>query len=248
MLFLRIYCLFLLLVPFQEKAHANTQIIELLAGLSKPPFVIKQEGKGMQLDIVKAIMAKNNYQVQFVFMPRGRHITAIQELNVDGVITWLKAESNLFLSKPYINYQNVVVTLAEKEIVLSDFKDLSSLNIASFQNAEKFLSKDYQNGVKTAKKYIELANQKLQLTLLFSRKVDAIVLDVNIFKYLLLEAKQDKNKAAMYQKPFNIHLLFPETNYVAGFKNEQVRDLFNQGLKSLKNSGEYQQIIDSYLN
>lgn len=222
----------------------SKRTIELIAGLSKPPFIFEKENKGLQLDIIKAALETDRQRVHFIFMPLGRNFKAYKKLNIDGVITLSNEEENLdiFLSKPYISYQNVAVSLKENDFAINSISDLKNHSVVAFQNAHKFLGKLYQTATSQSSNYIELADQSQQLNMLFSRRVDVIILDVNIFKYLL-----QQNTGKMYAKSFDIHSIFMEKNYVAGFKDETIRNQFDTAIIKLKLDGEYQKLIDRYI-
>ncbi len=47
-------------------------------------------------------------------------------------------------------------------------------------------------------------------------------------------------------QPIVMHDLFPQNDYKAAFAAKDVRDDFNEGLKRLRESGEYERIIKRY--
>ncbi|MBL4940787.1 MAG: hypothetical protein JKY81_03900 [Colwellia sp.] len=75
--------------------------IEMLAGLSKPPFVMANEDKGIQLEIIEAAFAKSDKFVRFTYLPLSRHLNVFQSRNFDGIITLVnhKKEWGICLSK-----------------------------------------------------------------------------------------------------------------------------------------------------
>ena len=224
--------------------HAKS--IELLTGLAKPPFIIGDQGQGMQLDIIRAAFAHADIKVKFLHLPLARNIKGFQQWNADGVIT-LPSQlhpEGMFISAPYIVYQNVAVSLADSNFVIENLTDLAGKKIAAFQNAKKFLGPVYAQATNAdISTYSEFADQSKQISSLFSRQTEVIVLDESIFKYFIHEHKQQK----MYQKPFNIHYIFNQRNYSAGFDTKENRDAFDLGIQKIKASGQYQQILDSYL-
>ena len=225
---------------------AQSDSIELITGLPKPPFIIGKEGEGMQLDIIRAAFAQSNIDVKFLHLPLARSIKGVKQWNASGVITLpsnLHPEG-LFISAPYIVYQNVAVTLAEKSFTIENIIDLSDKHVAAFQNAKKFLGPVFSQAVTgSGSSYSEFADQTKQITSLFTRKSDVIVLDESIFKFFIHEHKEQK----MYQKPVTIHYIFKQRNYSAGFDSIQNRILFDKGISIIKESGEYQYILDNYL-
>lgn len=228
---------------------AQDNNIILLAGLSKPPFIFVDDDKGMQIEIIQAALSKYHYQISFFYLPMTRQIEVYKKRNIEGLITLSTTENELglYLSKPYISYRNVVITLANKNLNITKTSDLSGMRVAGFQNAIKFLGKEYSDTFKDSNSYVELADQKSQVALLFTQRVDALVMDIDIFKYLLTRMKKEGLSTNIYNAEFVIHPLFGKIDYVAGFSNEQLQKDFDNGISEIKANGNYQKIIDSYL-
>lgn len=241
-----IYFLFCI-TPFfavaQQNAKQENELV-LVAGLDKPPFIIEKADKGLQLDLIRQAFQSEQIAVNFVHIPLGRNITGFRRLNADGIMT-LPAEYQhpaMFMSKSYINYQNVAISLAENQFVIDKISDLSDKSIIAFQNAKKFLGEDYELSVAYSMDYREVADQQQQMELLFLRRAEVIILDINIFKYFL-KYKSD----GVFTKPFKVHYIFNERPYSIGFKSEKMRDIFDTGIQSMKEDGSYQLILDNYL-
>ncbi len=249
---LRFFCflnfiigLFLLTcVSFSSSADDKTTI-ELVAGLPKPPFIIEKNKSGIQIDLVREAFRLHGKKVKFVHLPLGRAITGYQRLNVDGVMT-LPANYQhpaMKTSSPYVTYQNVAVTLAENEAVIKTVKDLSRLSMVAFQNASRYLGEEFNDVISHTIDYREMPDQAKQVEMLFMRRTEVIVLDESIFKYLISQSNDIRLK-----KPFKIHYIFNERNYVAGFRDAKLVNMFNDGIAKMKEQGTYQQIIDKYLH
>lgn len=221
-------------------------VIELTAGFSKPPFVIENNAhyRGIQLDLITEIFALENQAVNFIHVPLARSFSSVSKWHSDGTITLPSAhqQDNVFISEPYISYQNVVVTLAEDNLIIDTLDDLSGKNVIAFQTARKFLGRDYIEAIKNAEYYQEMADQIKQIELLFIKRTQVLVLDINILKHFLYSHRDKK-----YNKPYKVHRLFTPRVYSAGFKSKEIRDQFNRGLKVIKANGKYQKILDKYL-
>ncbi|GAA6173104.1 hypothetical protein NBRC116592_27740 [Colwellia sp. KU-HH00111] len=241
---------FVLLAFIQTKVFAKQDnTIEMLAGISKPPFIVAGEDKGMQLDIIAAALAKNNKVVQFTYLPLSRHLDVFHSREFDGITTLGENEKEwgLCLSKPYIIYQNVVVTLVSSNLNINQLSDLSKLKVAAFQNATRFLGEKYKAVFEHSVDYVELAEQSNQLELLLSGKVDALIIDINIFKFLLANKRRENPTSQIYNKDFLTYFFFEPKAYKAGFKSKQLCQQFDQGISAIIADGSYQNIIDSYL-
>jgi polar amino acid transport system substrate-binding protein len=220
--------------------------IELTAGLSKPPFVIednKQYG-GIQLDLITEIFAIENQPISFIHLPLARSFSSVNKWHTDGTITLPSThkQKNVFVSEPYISYQNVAITLAEDNLTIDKLNDLAGKHIVAFQTARKFLGNNYSQTIEKAADYQEIADQMIQIELLFIKRTQVLILDINILKHFLFNHHDSK-----YNKPYKIHHLFAPRVYSAGFKSKVVRDQFNRGLAIIKANGKYQKVLDKYL-
>ncbi|NQZ23069.1 MAG: transporter substrate-binding domain-containing protein [Colwellia sp.] len=249
--FLRIVFIFAITgcyqVTFAESDLANfdRNKIEMVDGLVKPPFIIEENGQGLQLDIVRSALKSSNKEVHFIHVPFGRNVTTYQSLNADGIVTVLPdyQHPNLFISRPFITYQNVAVSLIENKFSIKNIGDLSGKSMVAFQNANKNLGDDFNKVIRYAMDYREVAEQENQIDMLFLHRAEVIILDINIFKYFL-----EHGNSARYSQPVKVHYIFNERQYSAAFKSEQIRNLFDQGIKTMREEGSYQIIVDKYLD
>jgi polar amino acid transport system substrate-binding protein len=224
---------------------ADDKALILTAGLSKPPFVIEHDKKnsGIQLELMKAVFAIENKEVKFLYLPLSRSFASIDKWHSDGTITLPvdHKREGVYLSEPYIRYQNVLITLAEDNLVLNDFNDLSDKKIIAFQTAQNFLGPEYNKALQNAKDYREMADQSKQIEMLFVKRTEVLVIDITIFKYFLSQHRDEK-----YSKPYTVHSFFKPADYSAGFKDKATRDQFNRGLNKIKANGTYQKILNKY--
>lgn len=227
-----------------EQRVVSKSNIELITGLAKPPFILEEKGKGLQLDIIREALSMDNVEVNFVHMPLGRNLTGFRRINADGIITLPHdyEHPSLFMSKPYITYQNVAISLVENHFDIESISDISDKSIIAFQNAKKFLGDEYELAVDHSMDYREVPDQIKQIELLFLRRAEVIVLDINIFKYFI-----KNNKDGIFNKPFSVHYIFNERPYSIGFKSESIRDIFDTGVQAMKENGSYQLVLDNYL-
>jgi polar amino acid transport system substrate-binding protein len=218
--------------------------LEIMAGLPKPPFIIEENGEGIELDIFRDTFATVNKNVHFIHVPFGRTTMSFYRLNSDGIVTVLPSykHPSLFVSKPYITYQNVAVSLLDNNFEIDNVKSLAGKSIIAFQNAKKHLGDDFNKVISYSINYREIAEQLKQIDMLFLRRTEVIILDINIFKYFM-----KTHRSGRYSQPYNVHYIFNERQYSAAFKLEQNRDLFDKGIKTIKEQGTYQFILDKYL-
>jgi polar amino acid transport system substrate-binding protein len=234
----------ILLLSLLLGGQVNGKEISIVVGLNKPPFVIEKNDSGIQLDILRSAFAAMEYQVRFVYVPLGRHLKSLEQLGVDavGIISQthpLSAE--LYLSSPYITYQNVVAALKQSNFDIDSFNQFEGKTLVAFQNASLFLGAQYRSSTLKASLYHELSEQKRQVKMLMRKRADLIVIDKRILAYLYTQLPKEE------QLPIETFSLFKPTLYSAAFKKAEHRDIFNQGIEIIKNNGLYQNIFNSYV-
>ena len=222
-------------------AISQAKDITLLAASSLPPYIIQESGSGIEYTIIKEALAKKGYTLKLEFVPFVRVVTNYNFF--DGAIT-INEDSGAkgFYSDTVITYRNYPITLAKNKISIKNFKDLKNKRIVAFQNAKKYLGEKFAKIVARNENYSEQGKQAIQVKMLYSQRADVIISDINIFKYYRKRVTDmDTSAKVVY------HEIFPGTDYKVLFKKANIRDDFNIGLKELKASGRYQEIIDSYL-
>ncbi len=235
------FTLLICLLPFQ----AFSDPLVLLAGLTVEPYIIETGDSGFEVDIVKEAFALEGYDVEFGYQPLLRSKYSFKEDHVDGVMTIKKNYPEVqgsFFSDQYITYHNFAITLRSNNLKINIIADLANTRVSGFQQASLALGKEFELMAKENSDYHELSNQGKQVTMLFLMHTDVIVLDFRIFKYY-----RNRLTRLPSEPLVTFHNLFEPSAYRMAFKEDKIRDAFNHGLKVLKESGRYKQIIDSYV-
>lgn len=215
-------------------------------GISKPPYVMQEENIGMELEIVRRALEISGYKMKPRYMPI---LNIPHDLNagmIDGGIH-LKAHNAVdgFFSDDVIEYRNYAISRADSDEKLTTLSDLKGKRIIAFQNAHENLGNEYAQAVRGNADYRELADQALQVEMLATGNVDYIISDFRIFLYF--KQKYEATSKAEFP-PVRFHKLFPPTPYRAAFRKRSVRDAFDLGLAKLRETGEYDRIINHYTN
>ncbi|MBU2709656.1 substrate-binding periplasmic protein [Zooshikella harenae] len=231
------------LIAFARPLPAETLIMAV--GLAIPPYIIKEGDKGMELDIVREILEKEGYTIHLVYLPLVRVVKHIADGTVDAAMTLNQKAglNNVFLSDSHITYQNAAISLAKHNYHIDSVDDLADKSIVAFQNATLYLGDAFAKMAVNNSRYSEKARQATQVTMLFDKRVDTVVMDINIFKYYRVVEKKYVDTSL----PVTIHKIFPPSHYSVAFKSKTARDKFNRGLKALKRSGRYDEIIRQYI-
>ena len=163
---------------------------------------------------------------------------------IDGSVTIMESFGlkNVYYSDNYITYENIAVSLQKNHLKIKSISDLSNKDIITFQNAKKYLGKDFKETVSQNANYYEFYDQKKQVKMLYKSRIQVIVLDRNIFYYYRHNSKEE------FKDEVVIHEIFPANKYKIAFKDSKIRDKFNEGLKVIKSSGRYEKIINKYIH
>ncbi|MBF0099881.1 MAG: ABC transporter substrate-binding protein [Desulfobacterales bacterium] len=217
--------------------------INVAIGLSLPPYVIAETNSGIEFDIVKESLDQKGYTM----IPRYVLLRQVPEMFkkkvVDAAMTVNEGFGlDGFLSDVVITYQNFAITLADNKISINTIEDLKDKSIIAFQNATIYLGELFAKTVQPNKNYSETPKQLIQVNLLYSNRSQVVISDKNIFLYYRNFA--DK---ALIQKDITFHPIFKPNPYSVAFRDEKIKNAFNQGLEALKKSGRYQEIINSYI-
>jgi len=225
-------------------SHAEPKELTFAVGLALAPYNIPEENCGIEMDIVREALEMKGYRVKTKYVPFARRIREIAEGEVDGVLT-VNENSGLdvFLSDPHIACDNVAVSLKKNNFKIEKMGDLKDKSILTFQNARKYLGKEFVAAADASPDYREISKQELQINLLYGHRVDVIVLDKNIFYY-----HRKRNKMVDIEQPIDMWYIFPKVLFRVGFVDKKVRDDFNDGLKQLCSSGRYDEIIHKYIS
>jgi len=228
-------CVLLLLSPW-----SYAQKINVVAGMNKPPYIYQQNGeaKGFEVELVEQILKKMGFEPEFHLIPFARSMRMLTDDNIDAIMTAspLVFKDKSILSKPYVSYQNKVISLQQNEIEISRIIDLANYPTAAFQMASKVLGRQYQTASELSPYYVELAEQSRQLEMLQQDKVKALVMDINIFNYFKIEDYPN----------VDIHSVFPVSRYGMAFKKTELVRHFNRTWLSYKKSDEYRSLLKKY--
>ncbi len=237
-----------ILIFFLIPSQVFSDQLKLSVGLTVAPYVIKaknsnDQDSGFEVDIVREIFALAGYKVQFVHQPLERTKISFKQKLVDGVLTIKKHYPQVqgsFVSDEYITYHNFAVSLSSQNLKIDSIADLKK--VISFQQARYAFGKEFELMAGTNPGYKEIADQKNQIGMFFFKRTDVIVLDHRIFKYFRTRLNNIPTK-----QDVTFHKLFAPSAFRSAFREEKIRDVFNRGLKDLKSSGRYEEIIRTYV-
>ncbi|GLX76967.1 polar amino acid ABC transporter [Thalassotalea insulae] len=232
----------LIMLSVSSVSYAR-QELAVAVGLAKPPYVIQENDSGFEIELIRNVFELMGYSTKFVYTTFGHSPKMLNVKEIDAVMTTnnrvFKDESKL--SNIYVTYQNVAISLKESNLAINAISDLSNYSIAAFQKADKVLGNEYANAIEHSPIYLRVAEQKQQPVLLLKKRVQVLIMDRNIFNYLVKQMQ-----ISDIEQTFTIHPIFPETHYKMAFKNPEHRSSFNQMFDQYRYSDDYQILKKQY--
>jgi polar amino acid transport system substrate-binding protein len=239
----------LALLPAQTSLAA--EIVIAFAG-DRTPYFFRRNGQdaGIEIDLIKLIMANAGHTVKAVNVPKIRLLRSVKENEVDGAATVQdNNDENIFFSDRYLDFQNIIVSKAKHNITLKSMSDLKHYSFIIWQDGWRNLGPEFEaeyrpdaNGI-SPKNYNQAFNQLSQNKMFWADRVQLIIIDKAIFEH----NKNALNKEFDTSVPLTYHdLIKTKTSYSVAFNQATLRDQFNEGLKKIRANGSYQKIIDTY--
>lgn len=234
----------IILVLFTNTTYAKE--VKMVFGLSVPPYIIPEENSGMEMDIIRESLAKKGLILKPVYTPFLHIREAFANEDIDAVAT---VEHRIgmdgFFSDTVITYYDYAFTLDTKNIKIDSINDLINKKVAAFQLASQYMGTTYHSVVTENPHYRERQDQIVNVRYLYEGKTDVVISDDKIFEYYRQQLHKQMPNIDVRQV-IRMHHIFPPSHYQVVFRDQKLRDTFNEGLRILKEEGLYQDIIDSY--
>jgi len=235
--------IFLTILSAQD---TQTKTVKIAFGFDKQPFIFgKDMFKGIEADIIKEAFAISGYKVKDIRMTKDNLETAIYKYDdIDGVSTISPNDKKLYYSDDFTVYENYAISRKSENIKLDSIDDLKNINFIAWKNSYNDLGDKFyklynpKDGI-YKESYHESMIQKEDVKRFFSGQVDVILIDKTIFNWHKNLYKNKKEYT--FHKIFTYNKIYPVT-----FKSKEIRDIFNIGLRKLKKSGRYLEIIEFY--
>lgn len=224
--------------------------VKMAFGEKIPPFCFPETNSGIEIEVFREALAHKGHTLTPLYFPFSRITWAFKTKKVDAAMTDLgenlEKTIGAFYGEPAVYYDNVFISLKEKNIVIKKPSDLKKLKIVSFQGAlaryPEWLSEANKN-----KKLREENNQEYQVLQLHNNRYDVALSDRSIYKYFHNRLKRTgaiEGKEVVEHRFVELNL----NDYRPVFRDKKIRDDFNLGLKNMKKNGRLKAIYDKYLN
>lgn len=242
------FLLAVLLITSTPLALAQGQEpIEIGVSFTIAPYVLQDEDRGIEIDLLREIFHQTRYQAIIRYLPLARSFSMFENRALDGAlnVTLDTFQRPYFLTDPIITFQNCAIQLLEADRSLNSVDDLSTGHVLAFQRSLQLLGEDFARAVAQNPDFEEVADQRQQVfRLLKQRNADVVVMEERIYEYYRLHAEDAGFIEA--SKPVKKECFFTPSHYRLAFHDKAVRDTFNRRLSEIKRSGEYYNIIKRY--
>ncbi|OWW21900.1 substrate-binding periplasmic protein [Noviherbaspirillum denitrificans] len=224
-------------------AAASMPEIRIGVGLTKPPYIMGPDQGGIEYEIAEKALEAGGYRMVAQHLPPARALALMRAGMLDGMLTVDEGIGGTgHFSDTYMHYQNVATTLASRGIRLRGIADLEQYSIAAFQNASLILGPDFKALAERHRDYKEHPQQITQNRLLYTGRVDVVVGDRLIFRYLNRQVESSIDTT----QPLVHHTIFSPSARKAVFHDPALREAFNAGLKKIRKNGTYAAIYKKY--
>jgi polar amino acid transport system substrate-binding protein len=217
--------------------------VSVAFGNSLLPFVLAESNSGIEVDIFREALQFRGHTLKPVYVPLARVPHELREGRVDAA----QRDGGIALPRFHygevsVTYRSAMISLKSRNLKITRPKDIEHLSVFAFQGAALAYPK-WLAAVSKKKHYFEVNDQLQQIKTLHARRYDLIVCEENIYKYFARLASEQQIDI----KPVNFVYFGKPNAYRPVFRDRAIRDDFNAGLRQLKASGRYRQIIDSYI-
>ena len=227
-------------MPNQE--HPDKELVVAFAPDS-PPYAMNNATDGVEADLVRKLLADYSYSI--IQMPYKELQNAIRDGKADVAVPIRAADDGVHYSDDFTDFHNAAISKKAEGIQITTVDDLKDHDVIAWQNAYNELGDTFEHLYDPAtgparEHYEEIGDQRKQVEAFWQGEDKIIVIDLNIFRHFSKEMGHAPDEVV-------VHAIFPsETRFQVGFKDANLRDLFNERLAALHVSGTYQDILNHY--
>lgn len=215
--------------------------VSFAASSTIAPYFYPEQPGGIQYELLKYALDTGGMHISHVELaPNKRALRLTLARKTDCLVNAPEGITGLYYTRSLNEYQNSVFTLASSELAISSIEDLNNMSLLGFQNATRYLGKEFSDMAKQHKGYLEVANQQSQIIMLFTNRVQAVVLEREIFAYYrrLLRHKVDTSQPVTEQQLFS-----PAPRRLA-CRNPELAKRIDKAIATFRLSPQYHEILN----
>ena len=228
-----------------QKATPKKKKYKISSDSSFAPFVFQNDQSkytGIDMELIKAIAKDQGFTLEISNPGFDAAVSDVQNGNADGMIAGMTVtdarKATFDFSDPYYTTNSILAVQESSKI--SSYEDLKgkTVGVKNGTASQTFLE---ENKSKYGYKIKTFSDGASMYDSLNSGSVAAIMDDEPVIKYAIKQGR--KFKTPIEGTPSG-QIAFA----VQKDSNPELIDMFNNGLANLKESGEYQKILDKYLS
>ena len=228
-----------------QKASPKKKKYKISSDSSFAPFVFQNDQSkytGIDMELIKAIAKDQGFTLEISNPGFDAAVSDVQNGNADGMIAGMTVtdarKATFDFSDPYYTTNSILAVQESSKI--SSYEDLKgkTVGVKNGTASQTFLE---ENKSKYGYKIKTFSDGASMYDSLNSGSVAAIMDDEPVIKYAIKQGR--KFKTPIEGTPSG------QTAFaVQKDSNPELIEMFNNGLANLKESGEYQKILDKYLS
>jgi amino ABC transporter, permease protein, 3-TM region, his/glu/gln/arg/opine family len=228
-----------------QKATPKKKTYKISSDTSFAPFVFQNDQSkytGIDMELIKAIAKDQGFTLEISNPGFDAAISDVQNGNADGMIAGMTVtdarKATFDFSDPYYTTNSILAV--QESSTISSYEDLKgkTVGVKNGTASQTFLE---ENKSKYGYKIKTFSDGASMYDSLNSGSVAAIMDDEPVIKYAIKQGR--KFKTPIEGTPSG-QIAFA----VQKDSNPELIEMFNNGLANLKESGQYQKILDKYLS
>lgn len=232
----------------------NGKTMSVAFSRGRPPYVFTEKGqlRGIEIDLTREALSRLGYKLKAEALSPYRIEAEAKHGKSFDIVVGAPFESDgaRFHSKALVKFENVAVVLKSKKITIKSVKDLTSWRVGAWVNAGTSLGREFQRQYsprvsgKPVPNYKEFAKQDEQFRAFWEDKIDVLIIDRYIFGWF----RMNQGTQVDVLRDVEAFSIFPDPKSTSvAFSDQKMRSAFEQELEKMRESGEYDRIVQSYV-
>lgn len=243
--------IFAAVIGFCSIGVASTVVAETITigfGQDKPPFVSKDCKDGIEVLLARELFSRAGFETSESCMTNKRLIHSYSNGAIDAGVTVPRDVDGMYYTEAFSGFENFAISRTSDGLTIDSVADLSDKSAIAWNNAAQVLGKEFDDVTSKNPGYEEANSQILQVKKFLAGRVQVIIIDKNIFRWLTKQIVEN-GEVKDVDTDFTYHPIFPGTlDYYIGFTDQEKALKADEALQSMRDDGTYQEIVDKYLS
>lgn len=231
-----------------EASDAGTEekVYKVGIDVTYPPFEYEEDGvrKGIDIDLINAIAEDQGFKIEFSPMDFGGIIPAMQANQLDVAIAGMSITEErkkiVDFSEPYFD-AGITIVVKKGDTSIKTPEDLKGKKVA-VKKGTSGASYAMENAGKFGFEAVQFNDSPSMFQEVANGNADALIEDYPVISYAIAQSNLDLETVGerLNDDKYGIAVLKGE--------NDDLLEKINKGLSNLKDSGKYDEILNTYLS